>query len=666
MSQADLRYRADIDGLRAVAVGVVLLFHAFPARLPGGFVGVDVFFVISGYLISGIILAAHADRRFTFAGFYARRIKRLFPALAVVLATLLAAGWFLLYADDYSRLGRHAAAGAAFVSNVAFWREASYFDVAANLKPLLHLWSLGVEEQFYLVWPIMLIAAARWKRGPLAATLAIGTVSFLLAIYTVRIDRTPAFYAPWNRFWELLAGATLACIEADAALDAFLKRLVSTPWVSNIAATIGALAIAAGVWLIDSTRVFPGLWVMLPVGGTFLLIAAGSQAWVNRTLLSLRPVVFIGLISYPLYLWHWPLLSLAHILAGDIPAASLRLGLLGASVVLASLTYYFVERPIRFGRRRPSTSPHARRPLAVPALATVMTVIFAAGAAIVNGNGLIDRPVNRNDAARLIDYYDRLHKTGLAAAYRGECDFMDWDGGERTSLDPSCTAAGSAHTIFLWGDSFAQALSLGLREAAPPDTAVAQVATSMCRPEIENFDLSVKERRCEKANVLAMQTIERLRPDVVVIAQSGGHATTDWPKVVARTLDLGARHVIVVGPFPVWQPSLPRVYAEHHMEDRVERVGIGLDAGSFQIDRQMADHLASMPHVTYLSLLEQLCRSQSPDGTDNGDPGHACLARVPGEDQLDLMAVDFGHLSPKGSSYLGRAIWKDLLTPLLR
>ena len=144
----------------------------------------------------------------------------------MVLAAVLVAGWFLLYADDYARLGHHAAAGAAFVSNFAFWREASYFDVAADLKPLLHLWSLGVEEQFYLVWPVLLVAASRWRRGPLVATLAIGTLSFLVAIWTVRIDRTPAFYAPWNRFWELLAGATLACIDADAASDAWKRAAV--------------------------------------------------------------------------------------------------------------------------------------------------------------------------------------------------------------------------------------------------------------------------------------------------------------------------------------------------------------------------------------------------------------------------------------------------------
>jgi peptidoglycan/LPS O-acetylase OafA/YrhL len=648
MSQADRNYRPDIDGLRAVAVGVVLVYHAFPSVLPGGFVGVDVFFVISGYLISGIILAAIGDGRFTFSNFYARRIRRIFPALAVVLAAVLVAGWFLLYATEYARAARQAVAGAAFFANIAAWREASYFDVAADLKPLLHLWSLGVEEQFYFVWPLLLVVAARWRRGPVAVTLAIGAISFALAIWTVRIDRTPAFYAPWNRFWELLAGALLACIEADAVLRAAMTRLVSRQWLSDAASVAGLSAIAAGVWLIDSTRVFPGLWVLLPVGGSALMIAAGARAVANRVILAHPVAVWIGLISYPLYLWHWPLLAFARIRSSGVPPASLRLGLLALSVILAWATYRLIERPLRFG---------ARTRAAVPALAVAMSIICAAGAAIFMDDGVFTRPINRNSGAKLVDYYDRMHKDLLADAYRLECDFMDADNEQvRDSLAADCTAPGRDHTVMLWGDSYAQALSLGLRESLPPNTALAQVATSACNADIDDFDLAVRDRRCEKTNLFAMQAIERLRPDIVVIAQAGGHDDTDWEAITARALALGAKHVIVVGPSPLWQPTLPRIYGERHMEDRAEYVGEGLDAGIFETDRALAARVAKLANVTYVSLLGELCRQ----------PQRDCLARVPGEDELDLMAVDFGHLSPKGSSYLGRKIWKPLLERLIR
>ncbi|HEX6164546.1 MAG TPA: acyltransferase family protein [Vicinamibacterales bacterium] len=645
MTRAGPAYRPDIDGLRALAVIAVLVFHAFPASLPGGFTGVDVFFVISGYLISGIILSGIAAGGFTYGDFYARRIRRIFPALIVVLAAAMAAGWFLLYADDYARLGHHASSAAAFAANFAFWREASYFDVAADLKPLLHLWSLGVEEQFYLAWPIVLAAATRWRRGPLITTLAIGAASFLIAIWTVRIDRTAAFYAPWNRFWELLAGATLACIQADAAMNAVMARVSSRPAVAHTAAVIGIASIVAGAWLIDEHRVFPGLWALLPVVGTALLIAAGPQAIVNRTLLSNPIVVWIGLISYPLYLWHWPLLSFAQIAAGGVPSTELRMALLAVSVVLSAITFYAVEQPIRFG---------VHRHMFVTALPLAMAVVFVTTYGVRLSGGFIDRPINRGDAARLVDYYVRMRQDGIENAYRRECDFMEWDTeATRDSIDPSCTQPGRAGTVLLWGDSFAQALSLGLRESLPDGVALAQVATSLCRAEIVKFDTPVTLPRCERANASAIDAITRLRPDIVVVAQSERHLVTDWRSLTDTILQLGARHVIVVGPNPRWLPSLPRVYASNHMEDRAEYVREGIDSSVFEIDRVIARRLKDRPNVTFVSLVDQLCS----DG--------ACLARVPGEDALDLMVMDFGHLTPKGSSYVGKAIWKPYLDRVL-
>jgi peptidoglycan/LPS O-acetylase OafA/YrhL len=638
-------YRADIDGLRAVAVASVVAYHAFPRHAVGGFIGVDVFFVISGYLISGIILGRIGEGRFSFTDFYARRIRRIFPALTIVLAAVAVAGWFLLFADAYAQLGRHIAVGAAFGSNFILWQESSYFDTAAEMKPLLHLWSLGIEEQFYLVWPAILVAASRWKRGPLLVTLLIATASFLISIYTVRIDRTPAFYAPWNRFWELLAGSMLACIEADTQLRVWLTRLTASTVAANLASLAGAVMLLIGLALIDATRVFPGLWVLLPVVGTFLLIAAGSNAWFNRAILSLPIVVWVGLISYPLYLWHWPLLAFARISAGGTPSATQRITLVAVSVVLAWLTYRIVEWPVRFGSR-------PRR--WVPALSFAMVALFAAGLSTHAAEGFVERPINRSDAAHLVEFYERMRRQGLREPYRAECDFMDWVT-ERTrpAVDPSCGAAGARGTVLLWGDSFAQALSPGIREVLPSGVSLAQVATSACGPAIDNFDLSVPDRRCEKANQFGMEQVQRLRPQLTILAQAGGHTTVDWARIAQRVLELGSQHVVVVGPFPLWYPGLPRVFAEHHLDDRAEYVGTGLEGSIFANDRLLAEKLAGTPRVTYISLLDRLCRDQ------------ACLARVPGEGELDLMALDFGHLTPRGSEYVGRAVFKPHLDRLL-
>ncbi|MEO8298688.1 MAG: acyltransferase, partial [Burkholderiales bacterium] len=201
-------YRPDIDGLRALAVVAVVCFHAFGVR--GGFVGVDVFFVISGYLITGILLRDLSLGRFSIARFYARRVRRIFPALTVVLLATLVAAWFLLWSDELQQLGKHTAAGAGFVANLMYWNEAGYFDRASEAKPLLHLWSLGIEEQFYIVWPLLLWLAAR-SRLPIAwVTLLLCVASFVWNVVQLPHDPTAAFYSPLGRAWELLAGAAVA------------------------------------------------------------------------------------------------------------------------------------------------------------------------------------------------------------------------------------------------------------------------------------------------------------------------------------------------------------------------------------------------------------------------------------------------------------------------
>jgi len=313
---SDLAYRPDIDGLRAVAVLSVIGFHAGVRWFPGGYAGVDIFFVISGFLITSIILRQLAEDRFSFADFYARRCKRIFPALIIVLAAVFAFGWMFLLPNEYERIGKHIVAGAGFVSNFAFWLESGYFDSAAGTKPLLHLWSLGIEEQFYLLWPPLLLWV--WKRKPDALAVAIGLASISFAINVMLVSlwqATDMYFLPPIRFWELLVGSALAYAHLfrREELEHLLKRatagvpgsrLVS---IENIQATIGLALIAVAVVVLDKRTLFPGWWALAPTIGAGLLISAGPRAWINRKLMANRVVVFIGLISYPLYLWHWPL-----------------------------------------------------------------------------------------------------------------------------------------------------------------------------------------------------------------------------------------------------------------------------------------------------------------------------------------------------------------------
>lgn len=239
--RAPFAYRSDIDGLRAVAVASVVIYHAFPESLPGGFVGVDIFFVISGFLITTIILEGLAKGSFNFAGFYARRIKRIFPALLVVLAACIVAGWLILFPDDYRQFGTHLLAAAAFVSNLLLWHEAGYFDAASELKPLLHLWSLGVEEQFYLIWPLLLVAAHRQRLRPWILAALIFLLSFVLCATLVRTHPVADFYSPATRAWELMLGALLACVSPHFATPLFkVPGARANAMAANAAALLGS------------------------------------------------------------------------------------------------------------------------------------------------------------------------------------------------------------------------------------------------------------------------------------------------------------------------------------------------------------------------------------------------------------------------------------------
>lgn len=360
------QYRPDIDGLRAIGVLAVVLFHAFPNSIKGGFIGVDVFFVISGYLISTIIFANLDRGTFSFSEFYARRIKRIFPALILVLVVCFTFGWFTLLAEEYKQLGKHIAAGAGFVSNFYFLREAGYFDNAADTKPLIHLWSLGIEEQFYIVWPLLLWVAWKRKFNFLTLTIIVATASFALNVKGVKQNAIATFYSPQTRFWELLSGSLLAWVTLykKAAFDnitnkidcyiTFIlfreKEIACRKITSNALSFFGVLLLAYGFWRINKNLSFPGMWALIPVLGAVLILSADPKAFFNRTVLSNKIAVWFGLISFPLYLWHWPLLSFARIVEGDMPSRNIRIAAVLLSVVLAWLTYKVVERPLRFGK----------------------------------------------------------------------------------------------------------------------------------------------------------------------------------------------------------------------------------------------------------------------------------------------------------------------------
>jgi len=281
----------------------------------------------------------------------------------------LALGWIVLTAVEYRALGKHAAGGAGFIANIMFWKEAGYFDAAGDTKPLLHLWSLGIEEQFYIVWPLLLYFVVKRSWNVLYAIVAVAVLSFIWNIARIGVDPSGAFYSPLSRSWELALGAFLAyqTVTPIASLAQFIKRHQTS------LSALGLILVLIGFVVINEGRAFPGWWALLPSLGSALLIASGPQALVNRYVLSQRLMVWVGLISFPLYLWHWPLLSFARIIYSETPPFDVRWMLVGLSVMLAWLTYWVIEKPIRSSQKKRSL---------IWFLSILVLIICLAGAAI--------------------------------------------------------------------------------------------------------------------------------------------------------------------------------------------------------------------------------------------------------------------------------------------
>ena len=616
---AGAEYRADIDGLRALAVLAVVVFHAQPSLLPGGFIGVDIFFVIAGYLISGIIFRELAAGRFTLRSFYTRRIRRLFPALAIVLLAALTLGWFYLLPSELVLLGKHVAASVGFVQNWWLWHEVGYFDPAAETKPLLHLWSLGVEEQFYLIYPLLLAWLSRRGARPLSIITVVGLASFAAELFTQQRSQEAAYFLPHARFWELMVGALVAARATESASLSAHRR--------NAQSLVGLALAVTGLIVIDHTFAFPGWWAWLPVGGAALLISAGSGAWVNRWLLSQRLLVGIGLISYPLYLWHWVLLTYLRIAEPGGPSPRHLALAVAASFVGAWLTYRGVETPIR-GQRT-----WFARPLPLLAL---LAGVGGLGLVVVALQGLKGRlPAEVAASAEALNY------DPLAGVRSDECwlsKHAPADGFASDCVEPPA-ANGQAPLIFIWGDSHAGSLTAGLRALQSRRSfRIAQFTRDSCRPL-----LGVGYGLCKQGNRFVLKELQRTQPDAIVLYSAWDHVEGELAKL-NPTLDaiqgITSKPVFVIGPPPQWDPSLPRTVVEHFKQfgTAPDHIVPGLERRVARVDRKMTEQLRDRG-VTYISARSVFCNK---DG---------CLTRT-GTGPQDFVSYDYGHLTRAGGLYL--------------
>ena len=560
--------------------------------------------------------------------FYVRRVRRIFPALVLVLVCSLAFGWLVLMADEYKQLGMHTAGGAGFVQNLVLWRESGYFDNLAETKPMLHLWSLAVEEQFYIFWPLLL--AFVWKRqwNFLKITAAIGAVSFLANLYLMHRNPIAAFYLPISRFWELMIGGVLAYV--------VLHRPQLIEMHKKGQSILGFLLIAAGLILVNKGRDFPGWWALLPTLGAFFVISAGPNAWLNQKLLSNKVTVWIGLISYPLYLWHWVLLSYLRIIdSGDAPDLDVALAV-ALAVLLAWLTYQFVEKPVRGG---------GNRTFKVIALCGLMLLVGVSGAVLPRVDtrtepAMFFNPAGNVEANRLnekhhdISAYVSLANDDRQVAIRSPYCHYNLAGQTfeqyKNGMGKCLAIDGSKKNILIIGDSHAADLYVAL-STNYSEFNFLQVTGASCTPVLSVHKPGTP---CYSLINYGLEFASNNRLDAVIVAARWTDGYDDIATSISR-IRQGNSNIYLVGPPVEFTADAHRVILRSREPLSKSRF---LDKTKILINNQLKS-MAAANNLHFIDRISLYC------GADLNCP----IVSNDGE----LLVVDYGHLTGLGARYLG-------------
>jgi peptidoglycan/LPS O-acetylase OafA/YrhL len=635
-------YRPEIDGLRAFAVLSVLIFHYFPEVLPGGFVGVDIFFVISGYLISKNIFCDLGAGKFNFLDFYSRRIRRIFPALILIFLFVLILGWLLFTPLSYFRLSKHVLAGAGFVSNLLLWSESGYFDVASSSKPLLHLWSLGIEEQFYLLWPLAIWLMWNRKFSLFWLIIVIFFVSFLLNLYLVSYSSKSAFYFLAPRAWELLAGALLACSEINSAPN---KAELKQKFLLNFGSFFGALCLIFGVFFITNKSQFPGWVALFPIIGSILILRAGNLSWINRVILSNRPMLWIGLISYSLYLWHWPLLILAGILDLGTHLLEIRFILIFLSFFLAYLTYKYIEKPFQ---------NIAQSAFKTWTLIIAMFCVIGISLIIFWNQGFPDRFLSLKGLASSESSASKIiFNESFGQNFRAQKCFLVKGQGPN-DFEAQCRSKDRNNEVFVWGDSHAASLYPGFNYGEK-NGFVSQFTASTC-PPILDWETTMNVS-CRAINDHVISIIKKSPPKIVVL-----YAAWDWDSYlleekisnIQNTIEdiyaAGVKRVIILGPPPTWKKNVPDIIFDHIREfgnvpSQYTNFALANLSRAYLMERNLKI-VSKVADAHYYSLLDVLCKTGR------------CMIYV--NEASNPISMDSGHFSNIGASIVINSIRSEM------
>ena len=624
-----IKYRPEIDGLRAVAVVPIVLFHAGISQISGGFVGVDIFFVISGFLITSIILREIDEDRFTISGFYRRRAVRILPALLAMLTFALLAGAFILLPFEIEQLGSSAIASALFASNLWFWRNTDYFAGAAEQEILLHTWSLGVEEQFYIFYPLVLILVMRFVPGRLRSALAVlALASIMLGLAIAFLPQPPAlsfisaqrwetlnFYMLPMRGWELLLGALCAVGVVPAIRSVGLRSALSG---------VGMALIVAGYFVVEPGKWFPIPSALLPCLGTALIIAYSQETAIGRVL-SHRVLTWIGAISYSLYLWHWPIIAFYRIETGLSLDAIEIVGLSLASIAAAAMSYYLFEQP--FLRRFRSASSRRVLPVAAGALVALCLGCFVM---VRNADQVSPLPP---DVARIASFANYTEMPDHTVQFDRLC--FSREGGtiqnNRFDFETCLAPLAEPESYLLLGDSHMGQFRRVLDEAMP-GSPVAEVTAIGCRPLIKGEGAP----RCRAIyDRFFGSEIGRRTLDTIVLGARWREDELPELAETIRYLKRYARRVVVIGPITEYEGTTPaliaraRLRGEESIKEYFSHERVKLNEKVRRLAREAG---ARFVDLQALECPEGECILFTPDGNP--------------------MKFDYGHVTLEGSRLL--------------
>ncbi|MDE3271251.1 acyltransferase family protein [Pseudoalteromonas sp. G4] len=616
-------FRYDINSLRALAVIAVVTYHFGENLLPGGFIGVDIFFVISGFLMTKIVYEKYRNKSFSIYQFYTARAKRIIPALAVLCCLLLLYGWFFLLPTDFQLLAKHIVSSLTFLSNIVYWTESGYFDLAAKEKWLLHTWSLSLEWQFYIAFPIFLYALLRYlplrfvKLTLLITTLACLIVSLILT------DMKPSlgFYSLPTRSWELLAGSL-----------SFFYPINIEEKQKNIWGCVSILTIFLSLIFISDNLAWPSLVTSVPVIATVILLAL-NLSWV---MLRSNILNFFGNISYSLYLWHWPLTVLLVYLGQQNNLPSI-LTAIGISICLAYISYKYIETPCR----------KVKSTFIKSLITYLITIIFALFIYLTHGAKLEIRPVSISEQANFVEKYKgyKIDPDG----YWLKCSTKNnHESSGIFEVDNSCLKSNKG------------GISLGVREFIANEQSFSQLASPGCHPYFPEFKQNHLKgngaEACKMSNSKALEYIIRTPPHTVILTQAKDALNYDWDKLAKAIIENGVQQVLLIGPTPQWQPNLVSTIANRHWHNKNGYiVDASLDEAILDIDKKLHIKYIDSPNLTYISTVEFLCVQ---------DKKVSCKAIIFNQENKYPLVFDYGHLTKEGAIAIAESAIKSYIADM--